>query len=235
MRERETKKIFNKDTTASYDNDREKLAPIKNALHLCIRMLGLKLPPDSRVLCVGVGTGEELIYLAEAFPSWQFTAVEPSSAMLEVCRQRVEERGFSSRCNFHEGYLGSLPDSDAFNMATSILVSHFIVDKKERIKYFTEISSKLHPGSYMVNADLASDMSTSEYESLLEVWLNMHDYAGMPVRVESFGDKVAMLPAVEVEEIVRSSGFETPVQFFQTLLIHAWFSKVKSGGIKANK
>jgi len=231
MQRKKLNNIFDKNTAASYDNQREKLAPIKNALHLCIRMLGSKLPADSNVLCAGVGTGEELIYLAEAFPNWHFTAVDPSSTMLDVCRQRVEERNFSSRCDFHEGYLGSLPASNKFNMATSILVSHFIVDKNERINYFTEISSKLYPGSYMVNADLASDMSTSEYESLLEVWQNMHDYAGMPAKIESFGDKVVILPIDQVKEIVKSSGFETPVQFFQTLLIHAWFSKVELGDL----
>lgn len=233
MKSQESNNIFDKDTASSYDSQRDKLAPIKDALHLCIHMLLSKLPSNARVLCIGAGTGSELIYLAQAFPQWNFTVIEPASAMLEVCRQRAKELGFFSRCNFHEGYLESLPDTDAFDAATSILVSHFIVDPGERSKYFYEISSRLIPGAYMINADLASDMSTSEYKRLVEVWVNMHEHAGMPVRVESFGSKVAMVPIGEVESIIKSSGFNVPVLFFQTLLIHAWFSKANINGKKA--
>ncbi len=233
MKYQESNNIFSKDTASSYDNQRDKLTPIKDALHLCIHMLFSKLPSNARILCIGAGTGSELIYLAQAFPKWHFTVVEPASAMLDVCCQRTKDLNFFSRCTFHEGYLDSLPDADAFDAATSILVSHFIVDPGERSKYFSEIASRLIPGAYLVNADLASDMSTSEYKSLLEVWVNMHDHADMPVRVESFGSKVAMVPIGEVESIIKSSGFNLPVLFFQTLLIHAWFSKVNISGNKA--
>jgi len=232
MKFQESKNIFDKNMASSYDSQRDKLSPIKDALHLCIQVLLSKLPSNARVLCIGAGTGSELIYLAQAFPQWNFTVVEPASEMLEVCCQRAKKLGFFSRCTFHEGCLDSLPATDAFDVATSILVSHFIVDPSERSKYFSEISSRLIPGAYMINADLASDMSTSEYKSLLEVWVNMHEHAGMPVRIESFGSKVAMVPIEEVESIIKSSGFNAPVLFFQTLLIHAWFSKVN---INVNK
>jgi tRNA (cmo5U34)-methyltransferase len=225
--------IFGKKSASDYDDQRQKLAPIKDALYLCIRMLLSKLPSDSRALIVGAGTGSELMYLANAFPLWSFTVVEPASAMLDVCRQRAEENDISSRCTYHEGYLESLPDTDGFNIATSILVSHFIVNQDDRIKYFSEIASKLNPSGYLVETGLASDMSKSEYSKLLEVWVNMHDYAGMPVNINSFGNKVSILPVEEVKSLVESGGFEAPVLFFQTLLIHAWFSKVSAAGKKA--
>ena len=226
METKESKNIFDKDAALSYDNQRDKLAPIKDALHLCIRVLLSNLPSNARILCVGAGTGSELIYLAQAFPKWNFTVVEPSSDMIEVCCQRTKELDIYSRCTFHEGYLDTLPELGAFDAATSILVSHFIVNADDRSKFFSKISSRLKNGSYMINADLASDMSSLEYDSLLKVWVNLHEYAGMPVRIESFGSKVAMVPLKEVESILKSSGFEEPVLFFQTLFIHAWFSKI---------
>lgn len=220
--------IFNKENASSYDNQRAKLAPIKDALHLCIRMKLSDLPVDARILCVGVGTGAELIYLAQEFPQWNFTAVEPSPEMLKICRQRAEECGIVSRCTFHEGYLDSLPDSNYFDAATSILVSHFIVESEKRSGFFAEIAARLQPGGWLINADLAFDMSTSDYKDILDVWINMHDYADMPTNVDSFGRSVALLPADKVESIIKSSGFDSPVLFFQTLFIHAWFSKVSS-------
>lgn len=146
--------------------------------------------------------------------------------MLEICRQRAEEAEVASRCTFHEGYLDSLPDSDPFDVATSILVSHFIGDEEKRINYFTEIATRLRPGAYLVNADLAYDKSSSNYESVLDVWVNMHNYAEMPVRVDSFSRDVAILSTEKIESIIKSSGFDSPALFFQTLFIHAWFSRV---------
>jgi tRNA (cmo5U34)-methyltransferase len=232
LKKENTEIAFSEKNASDYDSQRERLSPIKDALHLCISMLLSKLPSDSRILIVGAGTGSELIHLANTYPLWKFTVVEPASAMLDVCRQRAEKSGISSRCTYHEGYLDSLPDTGCFDVATSILVSHFIVNREDRIKYFSEIASRLHPDGYLVEVGLASDMSRPEYKKLLEVWINMHDYAGMPVNIESFGNKVAVLPVEEIESIVESAGFETPILFFQTLLIHAWFSKASAKNYK---
>ena len=228
MEHKASNHFFNNKNASSYDTQRAKLAPIKDTLHLCIRMLLSDLPENAHILCVGVGTGSELIYLAEAYPKWHFTAVEPAAAMLDICRHRVEELGFTSRCTFHEGYLDTLTNSAAYDAATCLLVSHFIVDAEKRSQFFSDIATRLHPGAYMVNADLAANMSSTEYKSILEVWLNMHQYAEMPVHVDSFGHKVALIAAEKVASLIESCGFESPVLFFQTLFIHAWFSKVRS-------
>ena len=53
----ESPKSFNKDVALSYDKQFSKLAPMKDALHLCMQMVLLDLPSEANVLCVGVGTG----------------------------------------------------------------------------------------------------------------------------------------------------------------------------------
>ncbi len=220
--------IFDEKCAVSYDGQRERLAPVRDALHLCIRLLLSDVSSSARILIVGAGTGSELIDLAIAFPLWQFTVVEPASAMLDVCRQRAEENGISSRCTFHEGYLESLCDTGGFDVATSILVSHFIVNQDERRRYFSDIAARLNSNGLLVEVGLASDTSKHEYYKLLEVWVNMHNYAGMPLNVQSLGNEVAILPVTEVASLVESSGFDAPVLFFQALLIHAWFTKVNA-------
>jgi tRNA (cmo5U34)-methyltransferase len=179
-------------------------------------------------LCVGVGTGSELIDLANAFPNWRFTAVDPAKAMIDICQKRTNQLGLSSRCTFHHGYLDSLPDTTRFSAATSILVSHFITNENERIEYYSEIASRLLPDSYLVNADLATDMSSDSYKILLDPWVKMHEYANMLVNVNKFGNDVALVPVNEIESLLKTSGFEEPVLFFQTIFLHAWFSKLRA-------
>ena len=233
MQDRESSVVFDQKHASSYDQQFAKLAPIRDALDLLIRIVLSELPTDARILCIGVGTGKELIDLAQAFPQWQFTAVEPAAPMLDICRQRAKECGIESRCTFHEGYLDSLPEAASFDAATCILVSHFFMEIEERRNFFRQIAARLRPEGYLVNADIASDMSTAAYKSLFEVWVRALKYSEMPAEaVEKFraacGQDVAVLPPQEIASIIASSGFETPVLFLQTLFIHAWYSRLAS-------
>lgn len=230
MKNQASTRFLDRDFASNYDKQFAKLAPMRDALHLSIRLVLSELPDNARILCVGVGTGLELIDLAQTFPQWQFTAVEPAAPMLDICRQKAEEYGIASRCTFHAGYLDSLPASDPFHAATCLLVSHFFVQPEERCNFFRQIASRLLPNGYLVSADLASDMSSSAYQSLLEVWLRMLISAEMPAEekekfLASYGRDVAILPPPEVAAIIAASGFDAPVLFFQTLLIHAWYAK----------
>jgi tRNA (cmo5U34)-methyltransferase len=203
---------------------------MRYGLDLSICMVLSELPDDARILCVGAGTGTELIHLAQHFPQWQFTAVEPAVPMLDICRQKAQEHGIASRCTFHEGYLDSLPPSDAFDAATCIWVSHFITQRGERQNLFRQISTRLRPNGYLVSSDAASDRSTPAYKSLLEVTRQMFQYAEIPAEeiekiISAYGRDVAVLPPQEIEAMIALSGFDTPVLVFQTFLIHAWYTQ----------
>src|SRR5215510_7243726 len=229
MKNQDSVIVFDQERASSYDKRFAKLAPMRNALHFLIRMVLSELPADARILCVGVGTGSELIDLAQTFPQWQFTAVEPAVPMLDICRQRTNECGIASRCTFHEGYLDSLPAMDSFDAATCLLVSHFFMQQEERRNFFRQIAARLRPNGYLVSADLVSDMSTPAYQSLLEVWLRTLKHSEVPAEEvgkfrDSYGWDVAVLPPQEIESIIVASGFDTPVLFLQTLLIHAWYA-----------
>ena len=91
--------------------------------------------------------------------------------MLAVFRRKAEECGIASRCEYHEGYLDSLPPSELFDAATSILASQFVLDPAARTGFFRPIADRLRPGGILVNADLAADIATEGYRSLFEVWL----------------------------------------------------------------
>jgi tRNA (cmo5U34)-methyltransferase len=220
---------FDEKHAAAYDKTFEKLAPIKDALHLLARSVLLELPGDAQVLCVGAGTGAELLYLAEVFPGWEFTALDTAAPMLEVCRRRVETAGYGPRCRFHHGVVASLDRAARFHAATCILVSQFLTAQDQRRELFGEIRARLLPGGLLVSADLACDMADPKSSGILEVWRRTLAYSGLPDHqvqgaMDAYRRAVAVLPASDVERLIAEAGFDDPTQFFQAGLIHAWYA-----------
>lgn len=213
-----------------YDQQWSKLSAFRDGLHVLLGAVLKQLPVAANVLCVGAATGAEIQFLAQQFPGWTFTAVEPSGRMLEVCRQRAQASGFASRCVFHEGYLHTLPPTAPFDAATCFLVSQFIQDDLARTQFFRSIADRLRPGGVLASSDLSSDTHSPTYPSLLAVWLTTMattdlspaDIARMRTAYER---DVAILSADKVESILVAGGFESPVQFFQAGLIRAWYSR----------
>lgn len=214
----------------SYDQQWSRLAPINSALHLLASAALSELSPTARILCVGAGTGAEIISLAQRFGGWRFTAVEPSAQMMEVFRRKAEEHGISSRCVFHAGYLDSLPPGEAFDGATAFLVSQFILDRGRRIEFFSGIADRLRPGGLLVSSDLAGDMDAAECQSALEIWFKVMSDGGISNEGiqrmrDAYTRDVAVLPPHEVEEMIAQGGFEPPARFFQAGMIHAWSAR----------
>lgn len=229
MQKADLETVFN-EQAVRYDQQWTKLSPLRDALHFLLPFYLGGLPENARILCVGVGTGAELASLAEKFPAWRFTAVEPSGGMLEVCRKRAEAGGFARRCQFHEGYVDSLAPNETYSAATCFLVSQFILDPSARSAFFASIASRLAPGGNLLSSDLASEVDSAAYETRLEAWLKMMAFTGIPAEGlhkmrTAYARDVAVLPPAKVEAIIESGGFEPPVQIYQMGLIHAWFSR----------
>lgn len=231
MHNDEIKAIFDQQA-AGYDERWARTAPIRSALHFLLEAVFAQLPQTARILCVGPGTGEELFHLARCFPQWSFVAVEPSTAMLDICRSKAEQQGLSTRCEFHEGYLQTLPPQRPFDGATCFLVSQFILEQPARIDFFRGIANRLRSGAILASSDLAAATDSPEYQAQLGMWLNMLRAAGIPAAGleqmrAAYARDVAILPPAQVAAIIAAAGFEQPVSFHQAGLIHAWFSRCR--------
>lgn len=229
MQREEITEIFDQQAS-SYDQKWSKVASISSALHLLASTVLSELPSDARILCVGSGTGLEILYLASKFLGWHFTAVEPSTEMLDVFRSRAEDRGILSRCTFHRGYLETLPSSESFDAAIAFLVSQFIQERKKRSEFFQSIADRLCPDGFLVSSDLAGDLNAPDRRGLLELWYrltNADDFSpeGVERMRRAYTQDVAVLKPQEVSDIIELGGFKTPVPFYQAGLIHAWYAK----------
>lgn len=228
MQKEEITALFDKQAV-SYDQQGRRLALINDTLHWLTSIVLVELPPQAHILCVGAGTGTEILYLAQKFPEWHFTVVEPSTAMLAVCYRRAEEQGIASRCVFHAGYLDSLPWTGAFDAATAFLVSQFILERQVRAQFFQSIADRLGPAGIFLSSDLAGDLAAPEGQAQLDLWFRVMSGSTSPEGVErmrtAYQRDVAVLPPQDVHDLITRGGFDAPVLFFQAGLIHAWFAK----------
>lgn len=223
MNQTEITQLFHQQAP-QYDANWESVSPIKDAMHLMIQASFSELPHDARILCVGAGTGQEVLYLANAFPGFRFTVVEPAVAMIERCKAQLTQQGYESRCSFHQGYLDTLTEQPLHDAATCLLVSHFLVIEAQRTALFREIFNNLKPGGRLFNADLSADKNAANYSSLVELWVSVLARSGMSEEqkqemIASYDQDVALVPAQKVASMMEKAGFEQPVVCFQAGMI----------------
>lgn len=225
-----TARFFGEEQAAAYDSSFARVAPMRDGLQLTARIAFDAAPADAQALCVGAGTGAEVAVLAEAHPGWRFTVVEPAPAMMALCRQRLAERGFADRCVFHEGYVETVDPAARHDVATALLVSHFILDRDDRRQFYSEIARRLRPQGVLVSADLAADIGSAEGAAQMAFWGKAMRYNGMDdERWETWqrqvAESVALLAPTEIETLLTEAGFEAPTRVYQAALIHGWESR----------
>lgn len=220
---------FGKDRAKFYDQNNGHLVPINENLHYLIKILLSDLAPNSKILCVGAGTGSELVKLAEAFPKFTFVAVEPSESMLEVCRDKLQKLNLLDRCKLICGYVGDVPETNDFDAALCLLVLHH-TSLEDRTKIVSGVSKRLRHAGYFICAEISYDSSSSLFGGLMEKWKALIRRSGSPE------EKIQDLPKMmrehlfvqtpsEVEDMLVTNGFSNPIQFFQALLIRAWYAQ----------
>lgn len=224
---------FTKDASRGYDERNAKLASISENMHFLIRLVLAELPERARVLCVGVGTGAEILSLARAYPSWTFVGVDPSESMLEVCAARLKSAGVYERCELVHGYVQDAPTGALFDAAISVLVAHF-VKKEERPSFLREMTNRLKRGGTLVTCEIAYDLDAPEFPSMLKQWEKVQtlmgatpeSLAGLP---KTLRETLTVLSPSETEALLVASGVETPVRFFQSFMIAGWYGKKTAG------
>lgn len=219
--------FFNESLAKQYDERNRRLAPISDSLHFLMRLALEDRPADSKVLCVGAGTGADILALAGAFPGWSFVAVEPSLSMLNVCRERMTKAGLLDRCEFVHGLAHDLPVEREFAVATALLVGHF-VKRADRPTFYGDIVDRLRVGGCFVNAEISFDLCSPAYPSMLRNWQAIQRLMGatdesLKTVPQQLREVLTVLPPNEVGAMLADCGLATPVKFFQAFMIAGWY------------
>ena len=171
-----------------------------------------------------------MLAMARRFPQWRFVAVDPAAAMLEVCKRKMDTEGVGGRCEFHDCLVDELPEElGGFDAATSILVSHFITGREERLSFFKSLKTRMRRGGVLLTSDLSLP-PRRQLPEVVKVWRRMLEFAGadsktVEAMLAALGREVSLLAEGEFEGLLVQAGFEAPALYSQALLIRSWFAR----------
>jgi tRNA (cmo5U34)-methyltransferase len=224
----QTSGFFSQEVAEAYDRRNAGLAPIADSLHFLMRLALTDLPDDARVLCVGVGTGAEILSLAEARPGWTFVGVDPSSEMLKVGRHRLQQAGVLDRCTLVEGYVDAVQET-GFDAVVSLLVAHFI-QRPERPAFYAAVHVRLKPGGRFLSAEISADLHADTFPAMLEDWKQVQTLMGatpdgLAKMPQMMREVLGVISPAETEALWRAAGFDLPIPFFQAFMIRGWHAR----------
>ncbi len=181
------------------------------------------------LLCVGVGTGQDLIpYVRHGAPGWRFTGVDPSADMLEVARTRVADLGLKARTHLHVGTLDSLPEGPLFDGAEMIGVLHHVPDEEGRLALLREVKRRLQPGApFVFGCRVGVDPVLTAVEEHRLRW------AGAPIEfgrnmAEAFARQNLPESEAAIAALLARAGFEPPRQFFAAMQFRVYLTRSAS-------
>lgn len=211
----------------SYDERNRELAPIAENMHFLIRLVLRDLPKNARILCIGVGTGAEILSLAQSFPGWTFVGVDPADGMLDVCREKLSEAGVLGRCELIHGYVHDVEAKANFDAVLSVLVAHF-VKRDERLGFYQAMCDRLRANGILVNTEISFDLDSPEFPFMLKNWEAVQHLMGAtPESIaglsQTLREMLSVISPAETEGLLMQSGIQMPVRFFQSFMISGWY------------
>jgi tRNA (cmo5U34)-methyltransferase len=222
---------FDEERARRYDQTARQTLPGYEDLHnMASSLLGVELGGEARVLVVGAGNGMELLTLAEQHPRWRLTGVDPSTAMLAVARERLQERGWTDRVQIHVGHAHELPETELYDAATCLLVIHHLSDEAEQRQLLLTISRRLKPGAPLVVAEMVGDPSSTQFQRLLAAWKLRQYTFGAPEeeiehRAQTLSSVVSFRSEERLQDLLSTAGFGDMQRFFTAYFYGAWVAR----------
>jgi len=221
---------FDADPVASteYDDRARKALPGYEVMHtMALSFLKSHLPETANLLIVGAGTGMELLKFSKSNPQWQLLGVDPSSNMLAIAQQKIEQNDLSNRVKLFQGYTQDLPETPLYDAATCILVMHFLPDDGSKLALLQSISQRLKSSAAFVLVDMFGEKGSGEFEKITAIIKLFWEDMGMPS--EQINEILARIntmvyPIAESHtiELLQQAGFGNIIRFYTGLWIGGW-------------
>ncbi|QPN64247.1 class I SAM-dependent methyltransferase [Synechococcus sp. CBW1004] len=172
------------------------------------------------VLVAGCGTGAELLEACAQRPDWELTAVDPSAAMLEASRERLDRTGGSRGIRWQQSTVEELALEASFDGALSVLVLQSLADDGSKLVFLTSLARALKPGAQLVLVDLMQPERSPLQGQVEQAWQLFQRASGLQGATEALDALSPRLHPIglsRLSALVEAAGFSDPAPIFQAL------------------
>lgn len=208
---------FTDEEAKEYDSRITRLVPGYELLHTTTAaQLKATLPDNAHILVVGSGTGKDIAELAALNPTWQFTAQDISTDMLNIGQKRFADLGISDRVTIHVGDITQL--TTTFDAALCLLVLHFLADNGDKKSLLRAVTKQLKSSAHLYLADLMRPETSFERDAQFTLCqqLGLTDI-GVERMKHNFEHEFYPLDRLRLSELLDNAGYSTPKLYFKAL------------------
>lgn len=215
------------DRAAKYDKEIETIIPGYSSLHeLIFYILKKRIPKRSKILIAGTGTSREAVTLSSGNKDWRIVAFDTAEKMVKVSGEKIKQLNLQKHINLIHGDITDI-DEKKFDAATSVLVMHFIKNKK---KYLREIYKRIKPGGSFLIVDICGNKKTKEFNELLSYWVefqkdNRVDLENIEQTVRHIKNDLRIISEHKIVSLLEQTGFKNTRHFFKSLLVNGYVTE----------
>ena len=213
---------------ASYVEEAPRKVPGLADIHrMAMLLLAEQASGAAHMLVVGAGGGMETRALAEAQPSWRFTGVDPSPAMLDLARRTLAP--VADRVELVEGTIDKAPGGP-FDGATCILTLHHI-ERDERLRTLREIRRRLRATANLVVVEHSAPGPDPERWMTRSVAFGDRaalDWTKAAATAKMMTERLPLLAPAAEEDLLREAGFQDVALFYAAFSFRGWVATASS-------
>jgi tRNA (cmo5U34)-methyltransferase len=198
-----------------------------HAMRMAAALLAGHVPQGGAILSVGVGSGAEIILLAQLRADWHLTGIDPSAPMIEAAHTRLAAEGVRDRATLHVGPLDVLPPRPAFDGATCFMVLPLLSNDGGKQGLLRGLAARLKPGSPLVFTTIYAEGRSEEMESAWR-WFQRgmgQSDAEIKALAAQVRGEIHLARADALAAMLDDAGFAPPRQFYQALWFGGWITE----------
>lgn len=217
--------IFENERATGYNEFVETWIPNYQYFLDCLPKM-LSQVKSNNLLVVGCGTGNEIEGFIKAPKQWKITGIDPSPDMIKQATEKLQK---FDNVSLVEGLITDLHIEKKYDVATLLLVLHFLEDNGSKLKILKDIAARLVSGASFVMLDITGDKNQMKQNSKVLKYLlpDGLDEKQIDNRLNRIEDKLFPVSEKRLSELCEKAGFEKPLRFFQSTIYMGWLTKKK--------
>ena len=219
--------VFDKERSSNYDNKISDLIPVYESLldktkDFLISNYSVK--DNLKILCVGCGTGTEIVRIAKISNNWRVYGCDPSIEMLNIAEKKIKARNLKN-AELKQGTIEVFKDHK-FDVTNLSLVLHFF-EKKDKYELLSKISEVLKSDSNLIISDiyLARNFEQKLNQLRLDISKqNTIEKDNLDYYINHIRDDIKYISDKEINEILNSLNFVKTIKTVNKYVFGQWIS-----------